>query len=1301
MSNQSSGASDENKNATPESSRASALEASTEYFAGDYMPADVFVNKYALTSPQGIVEERSPDDMHRRVAKEFARIESRYINPLSEDLIYSYFKDFKYIIPQGSPLSAIGNPYQVQSASNCFAAGTQVTTLNRGPVAIEDVVVGDLTVTHTGAIGKISQTHKNPLDGRDVYRIKCMRTKEVRVTGNHKFMSITKEQMEWGEAPQWNSVETLRKGDYIASPHRIEQPSWNDSIDAFTVTQEAISSGLTAMNISVTASDAKTSIALYYSKPISKSVSASDCASGEGGCAVAVRQEKQLKRVHREINRFWSVDEDFAMMLGVWYGDGCIFSDVSEATAGERNRKETYSTHRRSRLRGITFTLNSKETSMIDFIIKTAERTFGIPADVNVNPKDSTTQIVFHSSQVALVFLSLFGRGFSGKTLYADAYNWPKGHVEAFLKGLISSDGTVTSDGGVRVAMRNENFINQVYHCARINGISVGMSTSVVQSGSNFSKGPYSVSRLDFSKNSRLISGIMREYDDDRIQRAIEAKENTIGIIKIGDVFFHRIDEKEKVVLKDDYVYTIGVDNDHSYAVEGLMSLNCFVLPSPADSYGGIARNDEEMVQIMKRRGGVGFDLSTLRPRGMTTQNAARTTDGVPVFMERYSNSCREVAQGGRRGALLLSIDVRHPDVLEFVRLKRDPLKCTGANVSVRVNDEFMEAVEKDETYTLQWPCESSEPEYVVKVRAREVFDEIVESAWLSGCPGLLFWDTARKMSPADAYESDGFKSLSTNPCGEIILSAYDSCRLMVLNATSFVNRPFSENPSFDFHKFGEAVRVAQRLMDDMIDIEIECVDKIIKKIQNDPEAEEIKKTELNLWLKIKSACLNGRRTGLGLTGLGDVFAYMNMRYGSKPSVDLCGKIYRELALNAYISTIQLASERGAFPAYNYHKECDHPFIRRILAELPAEVNKMYYKFGRRNIALTTTAPVGSISILLGTTSGIEPVFALESIRRRKLMAADGDTEADSVDKKGDRWKHYVVNHPGFAKWKEVTGLTDVSKSPYHRSTANEINYIEKVNLQSAAQAWICHSISNTTNLPREASRQAVRDVYMHAWRTGCKGVTVYRDGSKDGVLLHKDSVASNVQDAQKIVSREAPKRPAVLPCSIFHSNIDGEQWTILVGTLDGKPYEIFGGLSKYVSIPKKWKTGNLLKESSKKKGEPSKYSLKFGEGEDEATIHDVVQIFENPTYGSFTRLLSAALRHGTPVNFVVEQLQKGDKDADMYSFSRVIARVLKGYISDGTEVRASKICDNCNTPGLVYVEGCATCQTCGNSKCS
>jgi ribonucleoside-diphosphate reductase alpha chain len=759
------------------------------------------------------------------------------------------------------------------------------------------------------------------------------------------------------------------------------------------------------------------------------------------------------------------------------------------------------------------------------------------------------------------------------------------------------------------------------------------------------------------------------------------------------------LSEDEIFGLFDNYKYIVPQGSPMSaignpYQIQSLS--NCFVVESPYDSYSGIFKADEELAQISKRRGGVGINISTLRPKGVRTANAAKTTDGIGVFMERYSNTIREVGQNGRRGALMITCSVHHPEVEAFINIKKNLTKVTGANISLQLSDEFMKAVKENKDYQLRWPVDAKNPTITKQVSARSIWKQIIDAAHSTAEPGILFWDTTLNRSPADIYSDVGFNSICVNPCAELILSAYDSCRLLLLNLNSYIKEPFTKNAAFDRDLFFDHAQKAQRLMDDMIDLEIESIDRIIDKVTKDPDPENIKVVQLSLWKNIRQACLNGRRTGTGVTGLGDAIASLGVVYGSKRSIEITEEMYKTLSLACYRSTCVLAGERGTFPVFDFKKEKGHPFLEQIWKE-DKEIYELYKKNGRRNIALTTTAPAGSVSTQTQTTSGIEPAYLLSYKRRKKINPSDKNAKVDFTDALGDKWQEFQVYHHGVKRWMDATGETDISKSPYDGATSNEINWEASVNLQAVAQKWTCHAISKTCNLPSTASKELVDKVYMSAWENGCKGFTVYRDGCRSGVLISGDDKTDYSGRPAIITSSQSPKRPEELSCEINKVKISGEQWTIFVGIHKGMPYEIFGGLSRYIDIPNKYKIGKIIKKE--KQNSSSIYNLEVGDGDDKMIIKDIANIFENPIYGAFSRTISLSLRHGVPIQFIVEQLQK-DKYSDITSFSKVMARVLKHYISDGTIPTSEKVCPDCKkSDGLVYQSGCVSC-VCGYSKC-
>lgn len=716
---------------------------------------------------------------------------------------------------------------------------------------------------------------------------------------------------------------------------------------------------------------------------------------------------------------------------------------------------------------------------------------------------------------------------------------------------------------------------------------------------------------------------------------------------------------------------------------------NCYVVKSPNDSYGSIHRVDEEISQISKRRGGVGTDLSKIRPKGMATRNAAKTTDGIGVFMERYSNSIREVGQNGRRGALMLTLNCHHPEILTFINIKRDLKKVTGANISVRWTDEFLTAVENNDLVELRFPVDPELPrKYSEWVSAKQIWEEFIDSAWASAEPGCQFIDTIWRMGPSDMYP--GWKSESSNPCGEQHMNN-DSCRLMLVNLYSFVRRKFTEKAEFDWVHFDGIVQIAQRLMDDLVDLELEKIDQILAKVDSDPEPSWEKECEMRMWRNFRENCVSGRRTGLGITGLGDAIAALGHRFGSEKSLEITEQIYKALALGSYRSSVQLAKERGAFPIFELERELQHPFIQRIMNE-DQELFEKFKKFGRRNIANTTTAPAGSVSFETQTTSGIEGPIYLEYTKRRKVNK-DGVERIDHIDDSGDCWQEYKVYHKGFLDWKKATGLEKVEDSPYYKSTANEIDWESSVKQQALAQKWVCNAISRTVNLPKDVSKEEVHKIYWAAWKSGCKGITIYREGSRDAVMFQGDG------QKQKgiFISSNALKRPDVVECDIHRPTIKGEKWICLVGLVDGKPYEVFTGLSNKIELSKKFEHGKIIKNA--RKTSASTYDLVLGDDDDPIVIKNLISVFDNPNNAMITRLISLALRHGSGIKYVVEQLLKDETD-DFTSFSKVVARTLKKYIKDGEKVTSDKVCPNCGSEKLAYQQGCASCKDCDWQKC-
>jgi len=703
---------------------------------------------------------------------------------------------------------------------------------------------------------------------------------------------------------------------------------------------------------------------------------------------------------------------------------------------------------------------------------------------------------------------------------------------------------------------------------------------------------------------------------------------------------------------------------------------NCVVVESPADNISSIIDSGKSLANLFKRRCGVGLDIRNLRPEGTQVNNSAGTTTGAWSFADFYSYVCRMIGQNGRRGALMITMDVRHPDIEKFVTMKHDFLKVTGANVSVKISDSFMHAVENNESFNLHFPIGSDNPTHTKEIQAVELWDSIVESATKTAEPGLLMWDNITKFLPAEEYADEGFKTITTNPCGEIPLSAHDSCRLISINLKSFVNNKFKKSAKFDFVKFSEVAAMAMRLSDDLVELELEKLDTIIEVCDTQDEKE--------LWNKLKTACINGRRTGLGTHGLADALSCLRIAYDSPKANKIMGKIYETLRNSAYLESARLAEERGSFEVFNWEKERGNEFIK----SLPDNIQTLISQVGRRNISILTNAPTGSVSILSQTSSGLEPVFRNKYIRRRKLSHNEKNTEPDYIDELGDRWVEYAVFHHNAQQWIDQHSSEEL---PDFFVESDQIDWMQRIEAQATIQKFIDHSISSTINLPKGTEPELVSKLYFEAWKRGLKGVTVYVDGSRSGVLLTEG------EEQGAFPYHKAPKRPKEMPCMIHHTTIKGEKWTILVGLFHGKPYEIMGGLSTYVEIPKKYTEGILIKHPRKTMN--SVYDLRFGTDGDEFSIKDMVKVFDNPNHSAFTRMISLGLRHGASVQYVVEQMQK-DRDSDMFSFAKCVSRVLKYYIKDGT-MPGDKTCSACSEETLIYVDGCVSCTACGYSKCS
>lgn len=789
-------------------------------------------------------------------------------------------------------------------------------------------------------------------------------------------------------------------------------------------------------------------------------------------------------------------------------------------------------------------------------------------------------------------------------------------------------------------------------------------------------------------------------------------------IARIEKKYKNPLSEKELFDLFDRFRYIIpqgspmtGIGND--YQIASLS--NCFVigLDGNADSYGAIIRIDEEQVQLMKRRGGVGHDLSHIRPKGSPVKNSALTSTGLVPFMERYSNSTREVAQDGRRGALMLTVSIKHPDSEDFINAKLEQGKVTGANISVKIDDEFMRAAAKESEYEQKYPIDSDKPVYTKTIDAKRLWDKIVHNAWRSAEPGVLFWDTILRESVPDCYADLGFKTVSTNPCGEIPLCPYDSCRLLAINLYSYVVNPFKKDAYFDFDLFSKHVQLAQRIMDDIIDLESEKIDLILEKINSDPESEEIKGTERHLWEKIRKKTLQGRRTGVGITAEGDMLAALGLRYGTEDATDFSESVHKTIALNAYKSSVIMAKERGAFEIYDTEREKNNPFILRLKEADPKLYEEMA-KYGRRNIACLTVAPTGTTSLMSQTTSGIEPVFLPVYKRRRKVNPNDVDSHIDFVDENGDSWEEYVVFHHKFVTWMEANGYPTtkiyssdeidelVAKSPYYKATSNDVDWLQKVRMQGRIQKWVDHSISVTINLPSDVSEELVGELYMEAWKSGCKGCTVYRDGSRAGVLISNDEKDDKKKDDDCYeLPQIVTSRPTELEADVIKFQNNKEKWIAFIGLLNGRPYEIFTGINDEddgIMIPKNVTSGKIIKAYDRDGRKHYDFQFQNRRGY-KVTIEGLDSKF-NPEYWNYAKLISGVLRYGMPIDQVIKLVSGLDLDNEtINTWKNGVERALKKYLPNETEAKGQK-CPVCGHETLVYQEGCLKCRNCGASKC-
>lgn len=838
---------------------------------------------------------------------------------------------------------------------------------------------------------------------------------------------------------------------------------------------------------------------------------------------------------------------------------------------------------------------------------------------------------------------------------------------------------------------------------------------------------------LEYFKGDELAARVwvnkyaMKDSFGNIFERSPEDMHHRIAneLFRIESKYPNPVSKDEIFSMLDHFRYIVpagspmtGIGNTHQIASLS----NCFVIgiEGDSDSYGAILKLDEEQVQLMKRRGGVGHDLSGIRPKGSPVKNSALTSTGIVPFMERYSNSTREVAQDGRRGALMLSISVRHPEAEDFVDAKMVEGKITGANVSVKIDDEFMRCATEERPYHQQFPIDADKPLFEKDIDAAALWKKIVHNAWRSAEPGILFWDTIQRESIPDCYADLGFKTVSTNPCGEIPLCPYDSCRLLAINLYAYVKNPFTSEATFDFELFKRHVKLAQRFMDDIIDLEQEKIDRIIEKVKNDPQNDEVKFTEYHLWEKIKEKTAMGRRTGVGITAEGDMLAALGLRYGTQEATDMAIEVQRTLALSAYRSSTIMARERGAFKVYDAEREKNNPFILRI-KEADPQLYADMVTYGRRNIACLTIAPTGTTSLMTQTTSGIEPVFMPVYKRRRKVNPNDPEVHVDYIDETGDAFEEYIVYHHKFLTWMQVNGFDTnkkysqeeienlVAQSPYHKATANDVDWLMKVKMQGAIQKWVDHSISVTVNLPNSVDEDLVNCLYVEAWRSGCKGCTIYRDGSRSGVLVSTQKTEKKKKEADAAAENNAAKqlpvlterRPEVLECDVVRFQNNKEKWVAFVGLLDGHPYEIFTGLQddeEGIVLPKTVTKGRIIKTICP--DGTKRYDFQFENKRGyKMTVEGLSEKF-NKEYWNYAKLISGVLRYRMPIENVIKLVNSLQLESENINTWKVgVSRALKKYVTDGTEAQGQK-CPNCGHESLVYQEGCLICKHCGASRC-
>ena len=1238
------------------------------------LAAKVWVDKYALHDKSGLCLESTPEDMWDREAAVLAEVEIKTNKKTkkTKEEWQTYFRGildgWKYS-PQGSGLFALGNPYVKASSSNCFHPDTMVTTTD-GAKKISEVTIGDTVITHSGQLAPVSQIHKNLLNNRQLYEIKVHGGDKFIVTENHKFYSISKEQEGWGLGLSWNSIDYLRTGDYIALPknnHSFNDITLDlaDYIDLSPYTNKEQGRWI---DLVVEESFLFSTRHWSYKHPNH------------------LKEFTKNSKPSAKLPRFLTLSPDFMRFLGIWYGDGCVFHRTTKG----------YSTPI-----GITFTLNQNERELISFVSKIGQDTFGLIPDINHNSLDNTTQVVFHSNLLGIIFRSLFGHGFSGKKLGPKFFELPTAAIKQLMYGLIDSDGSVANTE-IRVVMCNPQLITDMFHLLRANGIQVRHS-KLKESPTNFGTAK-NCHRLAFTPSHEILTNLLKFYADDRLQDYPQKSQVRQYTKKIEDTELAVVISKTPIDIDTPFVYTLGVDHpDHSYTVEGVICQNCFTLPPPKDNLESIIDTAKYMARIFAARGGEGHDISGLRPYHAVTNNAARTSTGAASFMDFFSYMTGLIGQHGRRGANLLTIRVSHPDIIRFVTEKSDEdkqdffealadagvdindyrwsavadrLKSTShSNVSVRIFDDFIDAVKNDTDYELWFEFDDNQyPRISKKVKAKEIWDTLMLNAWKSAEPGILNWDHIIRESPADQYRDlknipyfdvvtgenrlvdYSFETVGLNPCAEETLSAFDSCNLGIFFLPAFVKDPFTKKASFDFSAYEKHIQGGVRAQDNIKEWDIPILPLDGNRI----------------------AAVLGRRISVGNTGLADALAMLGLSYDSNAAIDMAEKIYKFMCNTAYKASANLAEEKGSFPVFEWEKHIKCPFIQR----LDESTKLLIAEKGLRNIGLLTQSPAGSMSILFrNCASGIEPMFLPEYHRNVKVPGTAGD------------FAQHTIYHQAI---QDALNIDPNFKVDSVFVAAGQIHYKQRIKMQSVIQRYIDHSISSTINLPEETTVEEISSIYMLAYESGLKGITVYRDGCRTGVL-------NAIKPVTKV--HKAIERPKCTDIDIFKLKYKEKPYMILVGKTNGVPIEIFGGEEVGVSLPTKYAKAELCKRS---RGHYALTVQLSEDPEDVMKMSNIGKLFPAQDVITITRMISLAMRNGVSIADIVDQLSKSA--SSLYDAPAVFARVLKNYVSDEDmivkEMEKGKLCPECKTK-LEYKResGCLTeiCPSCSfsNSKCS